>query len=76
MANVLQTLSVYYDDNFVNYQEAGTIQKKTNNKKYIQLKSTKKTYLVRYDKQNNKCILSKGKELQLSSLKGQFIYIK
>jgi hypothetical protein len=80
MADVLQTLSVYYDENFVNYQEAGTIKKrndKSNEKVYIELKSSKRRYLVRANKlNNNKYIMVNGDKVQLTSIKGQFKYTK
>lgn len=76
MANVLQTLSVYYDESFVNYQEAGRRQNKYNPKVYIELKSSKRRYLVRIDKQSkNKYIVSNGNKVELKSIKGQFKYI-
>lgn len=77
MADVLQTLSVYYDESFVNYQEAGRRQKKYNPKVYIEFKSSKRRYLVRIDKQNKKkYIISNGSKVELNSIKGQFKYVK
>lgn len=78
MANTLQTLSVYYDESFVNSQEAGSLQTKKNHnhKLYIELKSSKKRYLVRTDKDNNpKYILVNKKKVSLNSIKGLFRYI-
>lgn len=77
MADVLQTLSVYVDENFVNYQEAGRRQIKQNQNIYVELKSSKKRYLVRTNKQNNnKYIMSNGAKVELKSIKGQFKYVQ
>lgn len=78
MADTLQTLSVYYDESFVNSQNAGSLQTKQNNnhKLYIELKSSKKRYVVRIDKDNNrKYILVDKKKVSLNSIKGQFKYV-
>lgn len=79
MADVLQTLSVYYDESFVNSQEAGSLQtkQKKNHKLYIESKSSNKRYLVRIDKQNNqKYVLVNKNKVLLNSIKGQFKYVK
>lgn len=77
MSDVLQTLSVYYDESFVNYQEAGQRQKKYNPKVFIELKSSKRRYLVRIDKQNKKkYIVNNGNKVELNLIKGQFKYVK
>jgi len=82
MANILQTLSVYYDDNFVSNQEGGLngllrTKQRNNHKIYIELKSSKKRYLVRTDKdKNHKYILIDKKKVSLNSIKGQFRYVK
>jgi hypothetical protein len=75
----LQALSVYVDESFVNSQEAGALKTKqyNKNKQYIELKSSKKQYLVRTDKQQKtKYILINGDKVQLNLIKGQFIYMK
>ncbi len=71
----LHALSVYMDESFTNFQEAGSLKKKTD-KVYIQIKTSSKTYLVRRDTNNNKYILINNKKTLLKSIKGQYIYHK
>jgi hypothetical protein len=70
----LQALSVYVDENYVNFQEAG---KHNKNKLYIQLKSSpSRKYVVRTNKDNKKYITSNGKKVFLQSIRGQYKYAK
>lgn len=79
MADTLQTLSVYYDESFVNNQEAGSFKKQNFHRKqreHIELKSSKKRYLVRVDDQKSKkYILINTKKVHLHSIPGQFRYV-
>lgn len=77
MKSDLHALSVYVDESFTNYQEAGSqTSKKKNNKTYIQLKTSSKVYVVREDTKNNRYILTNGTKVSLKSIKGQYKYVK
>lgn len=69
----LQALSVYADESYVNYQEAGENKK---SRLYIQLKSSSRKYIVRTDKEKKKYVLSKGTKVYLHSIKGTYKYTK
>lgn len=69
----LQALSVYADESYVNYQEAGKHKK---SKMYIQLKSSSRKYIVRADKDKKKYILTNGTKVLLHSIRGQYKYTK
>lgn len=69
----LQALSVYADESFVNYQEAGKHKK---SKLYVQLKSSSRKYIVRTDKEKKRYILTNGTKVFLHSVKGQYKYTK
>lgn len=78
MANTLQTLSVYYDESFVNYQGAGRMHKSNEeNKLFIELKPLKKRYLVRFDKdKKTKYVIINKTKVLLKSIKGKFKYVQ
>lgn len=69
----LQALSVYADESFVNYQEAGKYKSK-NKKVYVQLNSANKKYVVHKDSNNKKYVMTKGNKVLLQSIRGKYKY--
>lgn len=69
----LQALSVYADESYVNYQEAGKYKK---SKVYVKLKSSSRKYIVRTDKDKKKYVSTNGSKVFLHSIRGQYKYVK
>lgn len=48
----------------------------TKAKQYVQLRSNKRKYLVRHDKENAKYIMLNGKTVHLSTIRNKYVYVK